>query len=75
MKSRTRRFLKCTIGAELRKQLIVSVKIRRGPCDDGRDFRPVVMKAHSLKSIKLGIRVTTTKRTTSSSGRSCTQCP
>ena len=55
MKSRTRRFLKCTIGAELRKQLIVSVKIRRGPCDDGRDFRPVVMKAHAIKPIKLGL--------------------
>ena len=55
MKSRTRRFLKCTIGAELRKRLIVSVKIRRGPCDDCRDFRPVVMKAHAIKTIKLGL--------------------
>ena len=75
MKSKTRRFLKCTIGAELRKQLITSVRLRRGPCDDNRDFRPVARKAHSLKPIKLGIRVTTTKRTMSSSGRSCTRCP
>ena len=75
MKSRTRRFLKCTIGAELRKQLITSVKLRRGPYNGNGDFRPVVRKAHSLKSIKLVIRVMTTKRTRSSSGRSCTPNP
>ncbi len=55
MKTRTKRFLKLTIGAELRKQIVVSVKIRRGPCDDGRDFKPVVKKAHAIKPIKVGI--------------------
>ena len=37
MKTRTRRFLKLTIGAELKKQLVTAVKLRRGPCDDNRD--------------------------------------
>ena len=55
VRTRTRRFLKLTIGAELRKQIVVSVKIRRGPCDDNRDFRPVVRKAHEVKPIKVGI--------------------
>jgi DDE family transposase len=55
VKTRTKRFLKLTIGAELRKQIVVSIKIRRGPCDDGRDFKPVVKKAHSIKPIKVGI--------------------
>ena len=55
MKTRTRRFLKLTIGAELKKQLVTSVKIRRGPCDDNRDFKPVVRKAHSFKPIGIGI--------------------
>ena len=39
MKTRTKRFLKLTIGAELRKQIVVS-KDRRGPCDDNRDSSP-----------------------------------
>jgi hypothetical protein len=55
MKTRTRRFLKLTIGAELRTQLVTSIKIRRGPCDDGRDFKPVVRKAHRIKPIRIGI--------------------
>jgi hypothetical protein len=55
MKTRTKRFLKLTIGAELRKQIVVSTKIRRGPCDDNRDFKPVVKKAHAIKPIKVGI--------------------
>jgi hypothetical protein len=55
MKTRTRRFLKLTIGVELKKQLVTSVKIRRGPCDDNRDFKLVVRKAHSIKPIKVGI--------------------
>jgi len=55
MKTRTKRFLKLTIGAELRKQIVVSVKIRRGPCDDNRDFRPVVKKAHAIRPIRIGI--------------------
>jgi len=55
MKTRTKRFLKLTIGAELRTQLVTSIKIRRGPCDDGRDFKPVVRKAHRIKPIRIGI--------------------
>jgi hypothetical protein len=55
MKTRTKRFLKLTIGAELRTQLVTSIKIRRGPCEDGRDFKPVVRKAHAIKPIKVGI--------------------
>ena len=55
MKTRTKRFIKLTIGAELRKQIVVSIKVRRGPCDDGRDFKPVVKKAHAIKPLKVGI--------------------
>jgi hypothetical protein len=55
MKTRTKRFLKLTIGAELRTQLVTSIKIRRRPCDDGRDFKPVVRKAHRIKPIRIGI--------------------
>jgi hypothetical protein len=55
MKTRTKHFLKLTIGAEVRKQIVVSVKIRRGPCDDNRDFRPVMKKAHAIKPIRIGI--------------------
>ena len=55
MRTRTKRFLKLTIGAELRKQMVVSTKIRRGPCDDGRDFKPVAKKAHAIKPLNVGI--------------------
>ncbi len=55
MKTRTRRFLKLTIGGELRTQIVTSIKIRRGPANDNRDFRPVVRKAHLVKRIKIGI--------------------
>jgi hypothetical protein len=56
LKTKTRRFLKVTIGAELRKQIVVvSVKPRRGPCDDNRDFKPVTRKAHSFKPIGTGM--------------------
>jgi hypothetical protein len=34
---------------------VTSVKLRRGPCDDNRDFKPVTRKAHSIKPIKVGI--------------------
>ena len=47
MKTRTGRFLKLTIGVELKRRPARSVKIR-GPCDDGRDFKPVVTKAHAI---------------------------
>ena len=53
--TRTRRFLKLTIGAELRRQLVTSVKVRRGPRNDTIDFPPVVRKAHSVVPIGMGI--------------------
>ena len=55
MRTRTRRFLKLTIGAELRRQLVTSVKVRRGPRNDTIDFPPVVRKAHSVRPIGVGI--------------------
>jgi hypothetical protein len=54
-KTRTRRFLKLTIGAELRHQLVTSVKVRRGPSNDNVDFAPVVRKAHSVRPLMVGI--------------------
>src|SRR5487761_461539 len=54
-KTKTKRFLKLSIGAELRHQLVSSLKIRRGPCDDNRDFKPVCKKAHSIKPLRRGI--------------------
>lgn len=50
-----RRFLKLTIGAELKTQLVTSIKVRRGPANDNRDFTSVVRKAHAVKPIKVGI--------------------
>ena len=55
MKTRTKRFIKLTIGAELRTQIVTSIKVRRGPANDNRDFRPVVRRAHAIKPIGLGI--------------------
>ena len=55
MKTRTRRFIKLTIGAELRTQIVTSIKVRRGPANDNKDFEPVVRRAHALRPIKVGI--------------------
>jgi hypothetical protein len=55
MKTKTRRFIKLTIGAELRTQIVTSIKLRRGPANDNRDFEPVVKRAHAIKPIKIGI--------------------
>jgi len=55
VRRRIRRFLKLTIGAELKTQLVTSIKVRRGPANDNRDFTPVVRKAHAIKPIKVGI--------------------
>ncbi len=54
-KTKTKRFLKLTIGAELRHQIVTSLRIRRGPCDDNCDFNPVCGKAHSIKPLRRGI--------------------
>jgi hypothetical protein len=55
VRSRVKRFLKLTVGVELRTQLVTAVRVRRGPANDNVDFRPVVRKAHSLKPISVGI--------------------
>jgi transposase len=55
MKTKTRRFVKLTIGAELRTQLVTAIKVRRGPANDNKDFEPVVRRAHAVKRIKVGI--------------------
>ena len=52
---KTRRFIKITIGVELNTQLVTSIKVRRGPANDNRDFTSVVRKAHAVKPIKVGI--------------------
>jgi hypothetical protein len=55
MRTKTRRFVKLTIGAELRTQIVTSIKVRRGPSNDNVDFEPVVRRAHRIKPIRLGI--------------------
>jgi len=55
MKRRQKRFLKVMIGAELRKQIITSTKLRRGPDNDNVDFIPVAGKADSFKPLGIGI--------------------
>ncbi|MDG6928423.1 MAG: transposase [Nitrososphaerota archaeon] len=54
-KTRTKRFLKLTMGTELRTQLVTAIKVRRGPANDNTDFGPVVRRAHRIKPIRLGI--------------------
>jgi Transposase DDE domain. len=43
------------IGTELRKQIITSSKLRRGPNNDNIDFIPIARKADSFKSIGIAI--------------------
>ena len=52
---RVRRFIKLTIGVELKTQIVTSIKVRRGPANDNRDFTQVLRKAHAVKPIKVGI--------------------
>jgi hypothetical protein len=52
---KTKKFLKLTIGAELRHQIVTSLKIRRGPANDNLDFKPVCKKAHSVKPLRRGL--------------------
>lgn len=40
-----RRFVKPTIFADMHSQLVLSVKVRRGPANDSPDFKPVLQKA------------------------------
>jgi hypothetical protein len=59
MMTRTRRFVKLTIGAELKTQLVTSIKVRRrrrgGPANDNVDFEPVTGRAYSIRPIRVGI--------------------
>lgn len=55
MKSKAKKFLKVMIGAELRKQIFTSTKLRRGPDNGNIDFKPVTRKADFFKPI--GIRI------------------
>lgn len=34
---------------------MTSIKLRRGPANDNRDFEPVVRRAHAIRPIKIGI--------------------
>jgi hypothetical protein len=54
-RTKKRSFVKLTIGAELKTQLVTSIKVRRGPANDNVDFEPVVRRAHSIRPIKVGI--------------------
>lgn len=54
-KRMAKKFLKLTIGAELRHQIVTSLKIRRGPASDNLDFQPVCKKAHSVKPLRRGV--------------------
>jgi hypothetical protein len=56
VRTRTRRFfVKLTIGAELKTQLVTAIKVRRGPANDNKDFEPVARRAHRVKRIGVGI--------------------
>jgi len=55
MERRQKRFLKVMIGAELRKQIITSSKLRRGPNNDNVDFIPIARKADSFKPLGIAI--------------------
>ena len=72
--TRTKSFVKLTIGAELKTQLVTAIKVRRGPANDNKDFEPVVRRAHgSGRSRSASVtRGTTRRRTMSSFERSST---
>ncbi len=50
-----KKHLKVALIVEVRKQLIVAQKIRRGPANDSKDFIPLVKKACKVKPIKRAI--------------------
>ena len=50
-----KKHLKVALIVELRKQLIVAQKLRRGPANDVKDFIPLVKKACKMGPIKLVI--------------------
>ena len=52
---RIRKYLKTALIVELRKQLIVAQKLRRGPSNDAKDFIPLLKKACKVSPIKLAV--------------------
>ncbi|MDG6939298.1 MAG: hypothetical protein JRN39_02735 [Nitrososphaerota archaeon] len=41
----------------MRTQLVTSIKVRRGPANDNRDFEPVVRRAHQAGHRRQGLRL------------------
>jgi len=52
---RIKKHLKAALIVELRKQLIVAQKLRRGPANDVKDFIPLLKKACKVSPIKRAI--------------------
>ena len=50
-----KKYLKSSISVELRKQVIISGKVRRGPANDNLDLPSIIRKAAEIKPIKLFI--------------------
>ena len=50
-----KKYLKSSISVELRKQLILSGKVRRGPANDNLDFPSIIRNAAWIKPLKLCI--------------------
>jgi hypothetical protein len=51
----TKPFHKFIKSVKLKKELMTSVKISRGPCDDNGGLKLTVRKVHSIKPNKVGI--------------------
>ena len=56
-KRKVRRYLKPTFVGEIRSQMILAVKIRRGPDNDSKDFIPAYKKVKNLdhRKVKLAL--------------------
>ena len=48
-----KRYIKLSIGAEVREQLACSLKIRRGPRHDTIDFTPLLQRASSIMPLSI----------------------
>jgi len=47
-KGEVRSFMKASIAIDLKKQVVLSLKIRKAPANDSRDFIPLLKKIHPL---------------------------
>jgi len=56
-KIRKRNWIKLSVGADVLKQIICSIKIRRGPHTghDNIDFKPIVTRASEIKSLSVAV--------------------